>query len=191
MSAHDDLAHYKTQLAESDARLEAEQEHNSALRKIVDGLEALAAAEALAARRSGSAVAAQEPTPTPTEADGTVGADNADRPASIVEGARIIYRESGRQWRTQELHVEMEQRNWIAPEIKNPIEAVRAAVKRLHELGEITRVGFGTYVWAETLPMDLDPPSQPANGGPQSSSPDAVQRVGWSGTGATPPGGST
>lgn len=142
-----DLKYYEDQLQLSASRMKAERQRWSALTQIVQGLRAL---EAPTSDEETGTEAADETAPVAApdanDAEPEVETD-PNRPANTVEAARTIYRDSGVPWRTSDLQRELERRGWFPPDLKNPGAALRQAVKRLEDLKEIQRVGYGTYEW--------------------------------------------
>lgn len=61
-----------------------------------------------------------------------------------------IFKEDEREWSIPELHHEMLGRGWVTTS-KDPINALRAAVGRLYENGEVARVSPGVYKRRKSL----------------------------------------
>jgi hypothetical protein len=59
-------------------------------------------------------------------------------------------RESGRAWRPAELIAEIQLRHWIEPTAKTPGAAVRVALKRLVDAGEVVKVEQGLYRYQDS-----------------------------------------
>lgn len=103
-----------------------------ALEKIVEGIEAL--------------IRGDRPTFVPG-----AGIEAADENSSAPEtprgreAVRRVLQETGTPWKLQALIAEIQRRGWIDPAAKQPAAAIRTAVGRLAEAGEVERVGAATY----------------------------------------------
>src|SRR5436189_98067 len=65
-----------------------------------------------------------------------------DRPRG-QEAVRRLMRESVREWRPADLIAEIQRRGWIDPAAKTPGAAVRVALRRLVDAGEVVKVEQG------------------------------------------------
>jgi hypothetical protein len=120
-------------------RLDRETKRIRALSQVVKGLRALAdgSADAPQADRLPDVVVEIEP------------AEDGDAPRG-QEAVRRLMRESGRAWRPAELIAEIQRRHWIEPTAKTPGAAVRVALKRLVDAGEVVKVEQGVYRYQDS-----------------------------------------
>lgn len=149
---HQELEHYRERLAE------ARQESANARRARVEAEARAAAAEAsekgLTAIVSGleTLVRAQQPIvdqarlPTHVTGGGTVSTNgHAEVQPRGKEAVKTILSETGREWRAGELTEEIQRREWIKRDARNPEAAVRQALKRLFDEGVVVQTEVGLY----------------------------------------------
>ena len=120
-------------------RLERESKRVRALNQVVKGLRELEAGggEEPQAERLPDVVVEEEPA---VEDDGPRG----------QEAVRRLMRESQRNWRPAELIAEIQRRGWIDPAAKTPGAAVRVALRRLVDAGDVEKVEQGLYRYQDS-----------------------------------------
>jgi hypothetical protein len=152
-----ELRDYEQQLAEAEQELEtAANEHRratnrrmraqrqrDALHQIVDGLRALADAKAdPQTERLPVEVAT-----VASEAIVPATANGHDAPRGREAVRRVMATEPGRAWKQSELIAAITDHGWIDPNAKDPNAAIRIAVRRLADAGEVEKVEGMTGVY--------------------------------------------
>jgi hypothetical protein len=120
-------------------RVERETKRVRALTQIVKGLRELATngGDEPQAERLPDVIVEVEP------------AEDDDRPRG-QEAVRRLMRESDRAWRPAELIAEIQRKGWIDPAAKTPGAAVRVALRRLVDVGEVVKVEQGLYRYQDS-----------------------------------------
>jgi hypothetical protein len=120
-------------------RVERETKRVRALTQIVKGLRELTAngGDEPQAERLPDVIVEVEP------------AEDDDRPRG-QEAVRRLMRESDRAWRPAELIAEIQRKGWIDPAAKTPGAAVRVALRRLVDVGEVVKVEQGLYRYQDS-----------------------------------------
>jgi len=144
-----DRAHQDAQDAKF--RLERETKRVRALNQIVKGLRELEA--------DGGDAPQAERLPDMTEPSVLDESVNGNGPRG-QEAVRRLMRESRREWRPNELIGEIRRLGWIDPSAKTPGAAVRVALRRLVDAGEVAKVEQGLYRYQDsgaTTPEEAAP----------------------------------
>jgi hypothetical protein len=77
---------------------------------------------------------------------------NGDAPRG-QEAVRRLMRQSERSWKPVELIAEIQRRGWIDPGAKTPDAAVRVALRRLVDAGEVVKIDQGLYRYQDSGAM--------------------------------------
>ncbi|HXH88002.1 MAG TPA: hypothetical protein VNI55_05285 [Gaiellaceae bacterium] len=147
--AQEELATASVVANAANERLSAAQRQAEALGQIVSGLRALRQAEA-EPQKEQLPVAENEPAVylklTPS----------GDPPPRGRDAIRQVMRASGRTWSNAELIAELQRRNWVDANAKQPEAAIRVAARRLADDGELEKVAPGVYRYKDSSASALD-----------------------------------
>jgi hypothetical protein len=151
------LARYR----ERRRRLEAELQ---AVASIIDGFEALDAIQS--ARRTDEGRDQAPSAPTAEESDAAESADgmfpvDPDVQMTARDATLRIYREKPGAYRARHIADEIRRRGWTI-DSSHPEQAIRTALLRLVDAGELTRVAHGLYDLAESGDQSTQPQSNGA-----------------------------
>jgi hypothetical protein len=141
------LTHFEAELSEAESQLSRLQQRAQSLRTTVEGLRGLAS---LSTQPTQSATL---PIPPPERVithhhHAGITATALEPPYMKPREAWLwLMREQPREWSVKEVGEEMERRGWLDPKVTSPVEAVRAAGRRLTEVeGLLQRVGVSSFI---------------------------------------------
>jgi hypothetical protein len=146
------LRSFESELVDVEAQLGRLQQRAQSLRTTVEGLRGLASLAPKAEQNT------ELPIPMPSEMTGAAGhvvvsgTARLDYPYVKPRDAWLkLMREDPRVWSVKEVAQEMPRRGWLDPAVTRPVEAVRAAGRRLEEVdGILQRVGVSSFKLKET-----------------------------------------